>query len=104
MALKNKIKSQPSPEIDRCEIKSFTSWYQTNGRKPLLLRGARQVGKTSLVRMFCKKQKLHLIEVNLELYQELANSFKQMDPNLVIKDIELFFKTKLTKKSILFID
>lgn len=104
MALSKRIKPQSHFEIDRCEINSLISWYKNNGRKPLLLRGARQVGKTSLVRMFCKMQKLHLIEINLELHQDLAKSFKQMDPTLVVKDIELFFKTKLTRKSVLFID
>lgn len=91
-------------EINRIELNELKEWYQNANRKPLLLRGARQVGKTSLVRMFCRKQKLDLIEVNLELHQGLKKSFLQMDPNLVLRDIELFFKIKVTSKTLLFID
>lgn len=91
-------------EINRIELNELNEWYLKTNRKPLLLRGARQVGKTSLVRMFSRIQKLDLIEVNLELHQGLKKSFLQMDPNLVLRDIELFFKKKVTSKTLLFID
>jgi hypothetical protein len=40
-------------------------WKQSTGRKPLLLRGARQVGKTTLVREFAKEF-TNYVELNLE--------------------------------------
>ena len=33
---------------------------------PLILRGARQVGKSTLVRLFCEEEGLDLIEINIE--------------------------------------
>ena len=40
-------------------------WKDSRNRKPLLVRGARQIGKSSSVRNFSKHFK-HFIEVNLE--------------------------------------
>jgi len=101
---KTSKKTRKNFEFYREELDELKVWYQNTNRKPLLLRGARQVGKTSLVRMFCKKQKLDLIEVNLELHQNLRKSFLQMDPNFVLRDVELFLKRKVTTKTLLFID
>lgn len=44
---------------------SLTEWKASNSRKPLILRGARQVGKTTLVNEFSKSYK-HRILLNLE--------------------------------------
>lgn len=42
------------------------TWKSSNTRKPLVLRGARQVGKTVAVRMFGTSY-THFTELNLEL-------------------------------------
>ncbi|MBT4291015.1 MAG: AAA family ATPase [Deltaproteobacteria bacterium] len=39
--------------------------------KPLIIRGARQVGKSTLVRKFAESSKLRLYEINLEKNLEL---------------------------------
>ena len=41
-------------------------WMSTRGRKPLILRGARQVGKTVAVKLFARNFK-HLIALNMDL-------------------------------------
>ncbi len=51
-------------------------WYTKKRRKPLVLRGARQVGKSTLVRRFAENNKLILNEVNLERHLYLDNVFK----------------------------
>lgn len=51
--------------------KSLTSWSQSPIRKPLIIRGARQVGKTSLVRQLKGKLFRHIIEINLEKLSNL---------------------------------
>ena len=45
---------------------SLVKWKNDSVHKPIILRGARQVGKTSLVRQFGKKNFRQLIEINLE--------------------------------------
>lgn len=44
---------------------SLTAWKASNNRKPLILRGARQVGKTTLIKEFSKSYK-HSVQLNLE--------------------------------------
>ena len=41
-------------------------WYRKKRRKPLVIRGARQVGKSTLVRRFAHNNGLILNEINLE--------------------------------------
>ena len=45
-------------EIYRFALDDMPHWFQQSKRKSLVLRGARQVGKSTLVRMFAKQQKL----------------------------------------------
>ena len=52
----------------------LTEWKNSSNRKPLLIRGARQVGKSSAVRNFGKKFK-YFVEINLERQQNLKTLF-----------------------------
>jgi len=52
-------------EIQRNAYNKLLNWKTLNSRKPLLLRGARQVGKTTLVRQFSKEFS-NYIELTLE--------------------------------------
>lgn len=70
----------------------------------MIIRGARQVGKSTLVRQFALKQKLDLIEINFELMT--LQTLKQDDlvlPDLLL-EIEAKSKKKLTKNSLIFFD
>ncbi|MCD4737008.1 MAG: AAA family ATPase [Bacteroidales bacterium] len=51
--------------INRIVYSKLLEWKASKYRKPLLLRGARQVGKTTLVREF-RKEFANYIELNLE--------------------------------------
>ncbi len=62
--------------MNRFAEKNLLRWLNLSSRKPLVIRGARQVGKSTLVRQFAKKNKLNLFEVNLERFPSLANVFK----------------------------
>ncbi|MFA6409129.1 MAG: AAA family ATPase [Gammaproteobacteria bacterium] len=91
--------------MDRKAIKNLCSWYEQTGRKPLIIRGARQVGKTWLVRLFAKQLNLDLLELNFERDPKLKSLFQDNDPNKVLAHIEaLFNKNILPKQSLLFLD
>ncbi len=90
--------------LERSELEYLTNWFHRSNRKPLMLRGARQIGKTSLVRMLCSKLKLNLIEVNLEFEEKLRMTFLQMDPDKIIRDIEHHFQCEFNSSTLLFID
>ena len=52
------------------------AWSVSERRKPLLIRGARQVGKSSAVRELGKTFK-HFVEVNLEKQPDIASLFTE---------------------------
>jgi len=79
-------------------------WKVRDNRKPLIIRGARQVGKTYLVRLLAKKFE-NLIEINFERYPELAELFSSNDPVEIIGLLELHFGTQIKPGStLLFLD
>jgi len=80
-------------------------WKDKSDRKPLILRGARQVGKTTIVKKFSESYKFH-IALNLEKSEDVK-IFNDFDNVSTIIET-LFFKHKIpfTEKSntLLFID
>lgn len=92
--------------MNRFAEKNLLRWLNLSSRKPLVIRGARQVGKSTLVRQFAEKNELKLHEVNLERYPSLANVFKTNDPDRIIQEIEYICRngTIRTEKDLLFLD
>ena len=80
-------------------------WKQRPDRKALLLRGARQVGKTYAVRELGKKFD-ELVEINLELNPEYGDVFRpNLDPNRILRELRLMTGKRLALgTSLLFID
>ncbi len=80
-------------------------WIARADRKPLLLRGARQVGKTFAVRELARARNVPLIEVNFELQPECKHAFTSMDPAQILKALEfLGFPKAEPGLSLLFLD
>jgi len=67
----------------RDQLANLNAWYKDPFRKPLIIRGARQVGKSWLVREF-GKQFPHFIEVNFDKQRKAFDWFKG---DLKISDI-----------------
>ena len=57
--------------LNRKALKKMQEWRVKKERKPLLLRGARQVGKTTIVNMFAKEFQVYL-SINLERQSDKA--------------------------------
>ncbi|MDQ3017422.1 MAG: AAA family ATPase, partial [Bacteroidota bacterium] len=55
----------------RSAIQELVKWAAKTDRKPLIIRGARQVGKTTLVRQFAE-QFDQFIYLNLEIAEDRA--------------------------------
>ena len=53
-------------DMQRKYLPFLQDWLNELRRKPLVIRGARQVGKTWLVRHFAELQGRRLIEINFE--------------------------------------
>lgn len=66
--------------MDRNSEVHLDSWLSATGRKPLVLRGARQVGKTWLVRDLAVRHGLQLIDKKLRFALRLdGNPPSQFD-------------------------
>ena len=72
----------------RSALESLEHWFGKRRRKPLVVRGARQVGKSTLVRLFAERKSLVLAEVNLERHAELEQVFATLDPLRIVANLE----------------
>jgi len=70
-------------------LKNIRGWFEHQSHKPLVLRGARQVGKSTLVRLFAEQQKIELVELNFERNPEYAELFSTKDPKGIVANIRL---------------
>ena len=93
------------PYIKRNIDKVLLSWKADTDRKPLLVRGARQVGKSSTIEQFGSNFE-HFITVNFEKSKKLQSIF---DGDLDVKEICLklsvhFKRPIVPEKTLLFFD
>ncbi len=90
--------------FSRNVISELRKWAGKKGRKPLILRGARQVGKTTLINEFAKDFEIYL-HLNLERSIDLALFKKGVDIHELVTAIYLLNnKPKEEVKTLLFID
>ena len=91
--------------MKRSSFTQLLEWKVNSSRKPLLLRGARQVGKTHLVRQLGEEFS-NFIELNLEKQPKLTHLFSgDLDPHQLVREISLLLNVKITPgKTLLFID
>ena len=81
------------------------AWHDSYQRKPLVIRGARQVGKTWLVRHFAQTQKKNIYEINFEKNPQLISLFESNDVRQVLLNLSSLFDQKIDiKQSLLFLD
>ncbi len=80
-------------------------WKNAAFRKPLLLRGARQVGKTYIVQQF-GKQFLSFVEINCESQPDVRLIFeKDLDAQRILRDLSLYTNKQIIPgQTLLFID
>jgi predicted AAA+ superfamily ATPase len=79
-------------------------WKARKNRKPLIIRGARQVGKTFLVDQFASDFDL-FIRINFEENPEYKVLFQTNDVKTILENLSFEFRTKIeTEKTLLFLD
>ncbi|MEA3385933.1 MAG: AAA family ATPase, partial [Thermodesulfobacteriota bacterium] len=68
--------------------KDLTAWKKSKDRKPLVLRGARQVGKTYILQKFGKTDFPRCHYVNFENDEQLSTLFKNdISPAIIINEL-----------------
>lgn len=92
-------------QIHRSELNKLVLWLNKPHRKPLIIRGARQVGKSTLVRQLAELSGRFCLELNFERKTELSDFFRDKDPQKIVQRLELYAKRPLDPKTtILFLD
>ena len=92
--------------MKRTAYKALLDWKNNKKRKPLLLQGARQVGKTYLVDDFAGNEYSDYASFNFEKTPELNAIFDgDLDPKTIISKLSLFIGRKITpEETLIFFD
>ncbi len=91
--------------MERKIYKELLNWKNTDMKKPLMIIGARQIGKTYIIKEFCKQELKKSIYINLLDHPEIVKIFKQeintlekynrmkiyLDVDIDIKNTIIFF-------------
>ena len=90
--------------MDRLHTADLRRWLHAPRRKPLVIRGARQVGKSTLVERFAKEAGRGLSTVNLERHSGLGEVFAGNDPRAIVNVLDAVLDVPLADDGILFLD
>lgn len=89
--------------MERKIYKDLLSWKNSQDRKPLILQGARQVGKTYIVNYFAGKEYANSIYCNFEKDQKLHGFFRDLTPASIIKKLALYKRKEIFPENTLII-
>lgn len=92
--------------MERTLIKKLVEWKEKTGRKPLILKGVRQCGKTYLLKEFGKRYYDSCAYFNFEENESLVSVFeKDYDTQRIIFELGLYFgKTIESEKTLVILD
>lgn len=90
--------------MDRDTLQDLIAWKNKSTRKPLIVRGARQVGKTWLLKEFGRTQYRQCVYVNFENAITLQDMFlKDFDINRIIQTLQIYAQTRITPEDTLIV-
>lgn len=82
--------------LERKALERLEQWKKQNARKALLLTGARQIGKTTLVREFAKRHYKQFVEVNFLETPSAAAIFEgPLNADEIITGLTAYLRTPL---------
>lgn len=88
----------------RVAIEKLLKWKENKRRKPLIIEGARQVGKTWLMQEFGRQAYAETVYINFDSNSRMANLFaSDLDVNRLIMGLELYAGRKINPDNTLLI-
>lgn len=88
----------------RIAIEKLYKWKNSKRRKPLIIEGARQVGKTWLMKEFGKQAYADTVYINFDSNSRMANLFSaDLDTDRLIMGLELYAGRKINPDNTLLI-
>ena len=70
--------------------KNLLAWKNSQERKPLILQGARQVGKTYIVNLFGQNEYANFVYCNFEQDARLSELFETLEPKKILQQISIY--------------
>ena len=90
--------------MNRLAFGELLNWKNSENRKPLIIQGARQVGKTWLMKEFGNREFQNIAYINFENSDRLKNIFVQdFDTERIIALLEVEIKQKINAETTLLI-
>ena len=78
----------------------LAEWKNKKDRKPLILKGTRQVGKTYILRAFGKEHFSQVHYLNFEKYKQLSKIFEgDLIPQNILRDLSFYLNTSIDKEN-----
>lgn len=91
--------------MEREKISELYAWRDRPGRKPLVMRGARQVGKTWLAKTFAERAFEKSVYINFESDEYLNHVFEaDFDVARILKEVELRTGTAIDSHTLVIFD
>lgn len=92
--------------MKRLLSESLKLWKNKKNRMPLLLRGARQVGKTFLIEKLGETEfNKNILSINFEQKRHLQACFESLEPQKILNELELLTEQKIIAgETLLFLD
>lgn len=88
----------------RIAIEKLLNWKQSKHRKPLIIEGARQVGKTWLMKEFGRQAYADTVYINFDSNSRMSQLFaSDLDTDRLIMGLELFVGRKINPDNALLI-
>jgi predicted AAA+ superfamily ATPase len=85
-------------------IRHLIQWKLNNDKKPLIISGARQVGKTWLIQEFGRTEYKQTVYINFERADKMQGIFQQdLDPKRLITNFEFYSGIKITPEDTLIV-
>lgn len=90
--------------MKRFALERLIEWKKNKNKKPLIIRGARQVGKTWLMKEFGQLCYEHTVYINFDKNETMKELFgRDLDVSRIIKGIEIVYSTKINPENTLLI-
>lgn len=92
-------------KMERKILNDLCKWKDSKRRKPLVLRGARQVGKTWVLQEFGKRYFSDYLYINFERQEEFKQFFQlTKDVHRILQNLSMASGKKITKDTLIIFD
>ena len=78
-------------------------WKNSIDKKPLIIEGARQIGKTYIVNEFAQHEYSNSIYINFEMEKSWDSIFDSLNPEVILENIKSITKKNITQNDTLII-